>query len=347
MTFSGRVLFVGGSGHHYLQSLVPSKLEGACLIDPRDPAASAEWAQRRGVPLLEVAFEQAVEQYRPEVVSVGAVYAHNHRYVAAALRLGLPVVSDKPIAVTRSQLMEIEGRALAEGAPPLVTEFDWRNRASLRAARDAVSRGLIGNVVMAIAQKSYRFGQRPSWYSSRDDYGGTMLWVASHGLDAIAFVTGELPAVAWAGGGNVSRLAFSPGMEDHVVATLTLPSGGTAIVHADLLNPAAAPTHGKDRLRVVGGAGELLVEEDRCYLTTDDEPPREITTDAAESDLAARLLDALRGESTDPDYGTEPSLTTARLMVAAAEALDPSSRRVADGWRGNSFLHARVSPPPL
>lgn len=318
MTANPRILFIGGRGHHYLRTLLPDHATGACLRDPHDPSASADWARRHEVDLIDGDFAAALKAFRPDVVSVGVVYNHNGSFVEQALAAGLPTISDKPLAQDAATLQRIEALATAAGAPPLLTEYDWRNRASLRAARAAVEAGEIGPVVLAVAQKSYRFGERPSWYADRQHYCGTLMWVACHGIDALAFVSGGQPTPRYVVGGNVSRPAFGT-MEDHVVATLGLTSGGSGVVHADLLNPAASPTHGKDRLRIVGGRGELLVEHDRCHLTTDADPPRDITERAGgDPPLASRLLAALRGDA-DPDYHTDHSLTTARLMLACRD----------------------------
>ena len=319
-----RLLFVGGSGHHYLRNLLEVGAEGMMLVDPADAAGSQAFAQRHRIEIQTGTLAEVASEFAPDVVSVGAIYAYNVAYVTDALRLGLPVVSDKPIATTRQQLAEIEAIVAQPGAPALVTEFDWRSRPSLRAARAAVAEGRIGPVVLAVGQKSYRFGTRPAWYADASMYCGTMLWIASHALDAIAFTLGadgEPPRVVFARGGNVSREAYGS-MEDHVTATLALPRGGTGIVHADLLNPAASPTHGKDRLRLVGGQGEVLVEEGRCILTTDDQPPTDITSEGEQgASLAGRLLAAALGTGDDGDYGTQASLLSARLMLSAQEAL--------------------------
>ena len=310
---AARVLFVGGSGHHYLREAAGA---GLCLIDPADEPASRQFAARHGLDARDGTLAEAAAAFGPEVVSVGAVYGRNGDFVIDALRLNLPVVSDKPIAADRRSLAEVE--SLCDGGPTLVTEFDWRNRPELRAARAALLAGRIGPLALAVAQKSYRFGTRPAWYADARLYGGTMLWVASHGLDAIRFVCGgEGPSVLFARGGNVSRPDYGA-MEDHVTAALSLPGGGTGLVHADLLNPAASATHDLDRIRLVGGHGEILVDGGRCVLTTDDDPPRDVTDSAEPTPpLAGRLLAAALGGS-DPDYNTRESLASARLLLSAA-----------------------------
>ena len=140
----------------------------------------------------------------------------------------------------------------------MLTEFDFRCRKEFRAAREIVRSGQIGEPVLITAQKSYRFGKRPVWYSDRTQYGGLMLWVASHAIDAIRFTT-ELRFRRVIGrSGNLSQPAFGS-MEDHCTATFEMENGATGIVHADFLRPATAPTHGDDRLRIAGSKGVVEV----------------------------------------------------------------------------------------
>lgn len=318
-----RILFVGGSGHHYLRPLKDEGSPSLCVVDPADPQASKAWAEREKVEVFGGTLAEAIREFAPDVVNVGAVYARNGDFVVEALRAGLPVVTDKPMAVSEATVAEIERLTAPADAPGVATEFDWRARPELHAARAAVAAGRIGPVVLIIGQKSYRFGNRPKWYADPSLYGGTMLWIASHALDAADFVTGaaEPPRVSSARGGNVSRAAYGS-MEDHVTATLALANGGTVVVHADLLNPAASPTHGKDRLRIVGGHGELLVDEGRCILTTDESGPADVTDDSpAQASLARQLLDAAFGAGDPSVYGTAASLRSARLLLAAQTAL--------------------------
>ena len=48
---------------------------------------------------------------------------------------------------------------------------------------------------------------------------------------------------------------------DDTVSLFEFAGGATGIVHADFLRPAKAPTHGDDRLRVVGGTGTIEVRD--------------------------------------------------------------------------------------
>lgn len=322
-----RIGFIGGYGHHYLRGALTDpafSFDRPIAFAPSDP--KDDRAQAVAKPLGEVRFfETAVAllvQYKPEIVSIGGIYARNGDVVIAALERDVAVVSDKPIAATRAQLDRI--RDLTRGNSRVVlTEFDFRSRPSFRAAWQAVRDGKIGTPALATAQKSYRFGQRPQWYADRELYSGTMLWVASHGIDAIRFVTGKKVVAAVGRQGNVSRPQFKT-MEEYVTALFELEGGATGIVHADYYRPEKAASHGDDRLRVAGSKGVVEVRAGRCYLVTADDPEVDITESVQTRPMHAELLAAVRGDTCD-FFSTAASIELAEVMLTAREAADTQS----------------------
>ena len=253
------------------------------------------------------------------MVSIGAVYGYNGDVAALALERDIRVVSDKPVAATWEQWHRL--RALTDQrSRVLLTEFPFRSQQEFRAARTAVLDGRIGDVVLATAQKSYRFGSRPPWYGNRMDYSGTMLWVASHGIDAVRFCTGQRFRRVIGVQGNLSRPAYG-NMEDHCVALFEMEGGGSAVVHADYLRPAGAATHGDDRLRVAGSRGVVEVRGGRCLLLTEEEPEQDITETVTVRPVHQELLAALREESRE-FYSTGSSLEMAETLLRAREAAD-------------------------
>lgn len=323
--------FIGGNGHHYLRAAMGEGDSAVVSHDGVDEAAARSWRERmlagQGGDWIESP-ERLLES-GIEVLSVGAVYGVNNKWVCAALEAGIPVVSDKPLATTREQLEKLKvvvrKSAGKSGGGVVVTEFDMRCRAEFAAARKAVREGRIGEVTLATGQKSYRWGNRPEWYKNRELYGGTILWVAAHAIDAIAFATGlEMKAV---GGvcGNVSHPEYGS-VEDYTVTTYQIGGKAGGVVHADYLRPASAPTHGDDRIRVAGTGGVLEVREGRCVLIGK-EGVQDITGECeARVPGKVMLADALgRGDGT---YGTEHSLALAELLLASREATDPGARHV-------------------
>jgi predicted dehydrogenase len=317
--------FIGGCGHHYLRELVARKTVTAAVCgDGYDDEAAQSFSRRLSGSHYYETVDAMLSVARPDVISVGSVFGYIGDFVAVALENNLPTVSDKPIAVSREQLDRI--RVQCTPGRRLITEFDARARREFRAARKAVQDGLIGAVVLATSQKSYRWGSRPPWYADRAAYGSTLLWVASHGIDFIRFVTGQTFTSVTARQSNVVRPEYrkagsAHGAEDHAVCLYDLEGGGAAVAHADYLRPDAAPTHGDDRLRVAGSEGVLEIRDGSCVLITRDTGPHDITESVPAVDLAAELLSAVHGESTDL-FSTAESLEMAEILLKSREAAD-------------------------
>jgi hypothetical protein len=100
-----------------------------------------------------------------------------------------------------------------------------------------------------------------------------------------------------------------------------LSGGGTALVHADFLRPAAAATHGDDRLRIAGSEGVVEVMGGRCRLITNGQPEVDVTDQVTARPIHVELLSALKGEPSEL-YSTADSLATAQVLLRAREATD-------------------------
>jgi predicted dehydrogenase len=319
-----RLAFIGGFGHHYLRGALTDptvQIEEPVAYAPSAAEdANADPLAKSGKKVQRFAdVESILRVYQPDVVSVGAVFASAGDIIAKALERDRPVVSDKPVATTWEQLNRL--RDLTHGTKRvLLTEFDFRSRPSFRAARQAVLDGRIGEPVLATAQKSYRFGQRSAWYADRARYGGTMLWVASHAIDAIRFVTGRKFLAATGRQANVSRPAYGT-MEEYATAMFELDGGATGIVHADYYRPDKTAAHGDDRLRVAGTRGIVEVRGGRCLLLGESGAEEDLTESVQPRPMHAELLAAIRGESRDY-FSTEASLEMAEVLLHARDAAD-------------------------
>ncbi|HEX8550002.1 MAG TPA: Gfo/Idh/MocA family oxidoreductase [Abditibacteriaceae bacterium] len=321
-----RIGFLGGNGHHYLRHAVsasPHDFTIAVAGDGFDNDSAKSFAGRLPSAAWFDDAQRLLDEFQPDAVSIGAVYGHNGELAALALERDIAVVSDKPIAATWSQLERL--RQLTENRVRiLLTEFPFRSQSEFRAARQVVVDGTLGEVALVTAQKSYRFGaSRPNWYARRCDYAGTMLWVASHGIDAVRFCGGQAFKRVVGIQGNLSRPDYA-GMEDHCVAMFELANGGSAVVHADFLRPSGAASHGDDRLRIAGSKGVVEVRDGRCLLMLGDTPEADITDSVVVQPIQHELLAAVRGAKCDW-YSTADSLAVAEILLHARDGADERS----------------------
>jgi len=268
-------------------------------------------------------YRKMLDEVKPDVVSVGAQPARNAPVILAALERGIHVVSDKPIVNSARELARVRAVLEANSGVHLLTEFTMRIGPPWMAMRNAVRSGGIGEVVLIYAQKSYRFGSsRPEWYKTRKGFPGTLIFAGSHMIDMAWWVTGLKYARVQGGlSGNIAKREYGE-FDDHAAALFEMENGAAAAMTMDYLRPAAAPTHGDDRMRIAGSKGVIEVRDDRCVLMTQDEPPHEIATAAHDGTLAAReLIETLRGRG-QGIFSTADSLYIADVLLKARQAAD-------------------------
>ncbi|HEV7302106.1 MAG TPA: Gfo/Idh/MocA family oxidoreductase [Tepidisphaeraceae bacterium] len=317
-----RIAFIGGSGHHYLRRTPLGEHQLAFVADPHDPKASEAFsATLEPSPDLYTDVPAMMTAFKPDVVSIGVVYGHMADAIVACLPFNVPIVTDKPAAASWTAFERIAELCIADPSRTLITEFDFRARPEFRAARLAVRDGRVGRVALITGQKSYRWGTRPAWYAQREHYGSTLLWIASHSIDALRFVTGGEPTCVYAHQANVTRGSKWGTAEDVATAAFALPGGGSAMVHADFLRPAAAASHGDDRLRIVGDHGVVEIIGGRCWLTTTDAASTDITDTATSTGAGPEMLAAALTGGNEY-FSTTESLRTAELLLKTRDRAD-------------------------
>lgn len=327
-----KLAFIGANGHHLLRQLLPDAAAHNITHFAYAGDGMDNELGKQKFDAIKFAGEKTwfdshtdmLDTFKPDIVNVGVRYGHNGRFIADCLERDIPTCSDKPIASTWEQLEVLRKLTANPQQNPkriLTSEFPFRCKAAFVAARQAIAQGDIGEVVLATAQKSYRFGYRAPWYANRADYGGTILWVASHAIDYLHFVTGLRYTSVSGVAANVSRKADYGTMEEYTINTFTLENGAGAVVHADYNRPASAPTHGDDRLRIVGSKGQIEIRGETCELITNDKPPVDITNTVTDLAPGVEMLHALTGRP-NVFFGTDASLQMAAVLLTARDATD-------------------------
>jgi predicted dehydrogenase len=265
-------------------------------------------------------YEELLEKEELDVVGVCMPYYRNAEVSTAAAERGIHIVSEKPIATTYEQLDRLR-EAVRKSGVRLTAMFGMRLLPAFQAVKKVVDSGTIGEPVMAIGQKSYKFGSRPEWYKRRETYGGTLLWVGIHAVDFVRYCTGlEYTRVA-AFHGNVGHPDF-PELEDTAVAIFHFANGGTAAISVDYFRPEKAPSHGDDRLRVVGTEGIVEVKDhaSRVELLTRKHGPRDLRL-PRERQFFVDFVAELRGERRHVIRPDEPFRVN-HICLIARDAAD-------------------------
>ncbi|MCA9436765.1 MAG: Gfo/Idh/MocA family oxidoreductase [Candidatus Omnitrophica bacterium] len=235
-----------------------------------------------------------LEEGKPDVVSVAMMFPENSKYSRMALERGVSVVSEKPLATELEDLDLL--RKTAEHSQGRITAmYAYRFWPDYEAARNIRLTGSIGKVCQVSAQKSYQWGDRNDWYKQRETYGGTIPWVAIHAIDFMRWTSGEDFTSVQGMQANLVRKDF-PGCEDCGALLFGLTGGGQGILTFDYLRPAAADSHGDDRLRIVGSTGIIELQSARgiAEVTTDEEPVKKLEI-PPETNMFVDFVKELRG----------------------------------------------------
>ncbi len=238
-------------------------------VAPGTPGGEAtvvpSWCDRHGHEPRR--FEDAVEMLdalRPDAVCIDNPFHLHADVCVAALERGVHVLCEKPVATTLEGLSRVEAAGERSSAV-LMTIMKSRYDPAIYTAWQAVRKGAIGPVRLIDCRKSYRLGQRPEFYRSRETYGGTILWVGIHAVDWIVWFSGQRFESAWATHTTADNRGHGD-LESAAACQLVLADGTPASVMIDYFRPDTAPTHGDDRIRVVGVDGVIEVREGRAYL---------------------------------------------------------------------------------
>jgi len=297
-----------------------SKRTGKYDLDPM-----REWAEERPwfgphTRLYET-YQEMLDKEKLDVAVVCLPYLRNPYAAAAAAERGIHVMCEKPVAINHPDLDMLETTVKKAGVR-LSAMFTLRSSPSIATIRKGVTDGLIGKVCLARAQKSYIFGEeRPWFYKNREIFGSTILWVGIHAIDYIRWTTGlEIRKVA-ATHANLAHPDY-PGCQDSAVVMMELDGGAKGALTADYLRPDKAPTHGDDRLRVIGSAGVLETKDlnRRVELITHDKEPHDLPR-AGSVSLFPDFIGSLRGRNTHI-IGPDEAVRVTRICIAATEAAD-------------------------
>ena len=205
-------------------------------------------------------YEEMLDREQLDIVGICLPYYLNATASIAAAQRKIHIMTEKPVATTLDDLNRLL-KAVTANRVRLTTLLNMRMEPQYQAIREAITLGKIGEPILATAQKSYKFGKnRPDFYKDPQMYGGTIPWVGIHPIDYIHFTTSlDYTGVA-AFQGNKDHPDY-PGCQDYAGILLSLSNGGATVINLDFLRPETAPTHGDDRLRVIGSEGVLEIKD--------------------------------------------------------------------------------------
>lgn len=264
-----KICIIGGSGHYryvieglddsaHLLGIAPGsvdedlgKLREACSRAKLEPKEYADW-------------RVMLDELHPDIAAINPHFADTATISLHCIERGIHVFSEKPVATEWRDLAALEA-ALASRPTHFAAMFGIRYQPAFLAAHAAASAGRVGQIRLLQAQKSYRLGTRPAFFSQRKRYGGSISWVGSHAIDWVRWFSGADFLSVNALQSRVGN-AGNGELEVSAQCQFSMSEGIMAQISLDYLRPASAPSHEDDRLRVVGTRGVLEVRDGQAFL---------------------------------------------------------------------------------
>ena len=252
-----RVAVIGQDGHlGEILSPLPQlpDVEIVACCDYTD-AALAALSKMKGLEKAKGFLDQEkmLDEIKPDLVAVVNDDGARAKAVIATLQRGIHCIAEKPLAITRTDLVKIK-RIAKDSKGRLGILVPLRYASPFLALRQVVDSGEIGEVLLLGGQKSYKRGASSLWKNKRASYGSTMLWIGPHLVDLFYFTGKQKMTEAFCWQTNVKDPSLGD-RENVVGAVFKLANGGIAEMRMDYLRPDSAPTHQDDRLRIAGTKG--------------------------------------------------------------------------------------------
>lgn len=192
------VVGAGWVGRRHIEALQGVGAGNIGLCEPH-LARRHEAAQLHALTAAYATLDEALRD--PWEAAVVASPAHTHVAIGRAFtERGIPVLVEKPVAVTAEGVEEWQALAEARGAPVMVG-FVYRCHPLLVAVREELLAGRIGRPVQLVAHRgahlpARRADYRDSYYARREQGGGVVHDILSHLYNAAEWLVGPIDRVA-------------------------------------------------------------------------------------------------------------------------------------------------------
>lgn len=242
------------------------------------------------VPHLYREYQDLLERDDLDAVSIGVPNYLHAPIAITALRRGMHVLCEKPLASTRQEAEEMV-QVATESNRVLQVVFNHRMRADVQTLKQYIDEGKLGHIYYAKASWMRRTGipGKGSWFVNKDmSGGGPLIDLGVHVLDMALHLLGEPDAVTASAstynelgrlGRGVDKRArkFGSGsvynVEDLATAFIRLSTGGTLLLEACWASNSSAKDDFGVTLYGTDGGAEIKVSnynwEDTLHIFTD------------------------------------------------------------------------------
>ncbi|OWU74214.1 dehydrogenase [Loktanella sp. 22II-4b] len=251
----GAVMGFIGAGNYASRMLIPAfKAAGARLHTIASSGGTSSVVHGQKAGFAHASSDSAAVIAEPAINALAIVTRHDSHaaLTAAALRAGKHVFVEKPLALDREGLAEVEA-AHAESARHLMVGFNRRFAPQIR----TMKRLLDATAEPKSFIMTMNAGAIPAdhWTQDPETGGGRIIGEACHYIDLMRFLAGS-PIVS----AQAMRMGDAPGVavtEDKAAITLGFADGSFGTIHYLANGGAAFP---KERIEVFASGGTLQLD---------------------------------------------------------------------------------------
>ena len=304
-----RVALVGAGGVGARHARTLAGFDDVELVGVCDPEAPARDALAAELDVPAVADLDTLLRRRPDAVWLCVPpFAHGEPELAV-LRAGLPFFVEKPLAADLPTAERVAA-AVADAGVPTATGYHWRHLDTVAAAQQA----LAGARVRLVDVRWWGTTPPPAWWSRTDRSGGQVVEQATHVLDLVRLLAGEVAEVV---GGAAPSGREGRDVPDATAAVLRFASGAVGTASTSCVLPALTAA-GLDV--AADGLAVQLTETELRVRTPEGEVRTEPAVDARRS-VDRAFVDLLIGAPAAPGLvDVAEALRTHRLAWAVTEA---------------------------
>jgi myo-inositol 2-dehydrogenase/D-chiro-inositol 1-dehydrogenase len=235
-------------------------------------------------------------------------FAHGELELSV-VRAGLPFFVEKPLAADLTAAEDV-ARAVAAAGLPTATGYHWRHLDTVDRARSA----LAGTAIRLVSARWWGATPPPVWWSRQSRSGGQVVEQATHVLDLVRLLAGEVVEVV---GGAAPSSADARDVPDATAAALRLDSGAVGTISTSCVLPALTAAG----LDVVADGIALELTEDALRVRTGDGEMRTEPAVDARTAVDRAFVDLLSGGNGSPGIvDVAEALRTHRVACAVSEA---------------------------
>lgn len=245
--FRWGILGAASIGHRLIPAIQASTNGAVAAIASRSREKAGQWAKQYGIPLALGSYEELLDRRDLDGVYIPLPNSLHSEWTIRALRAGLPVLCEKPIAVSAAEAEKMLEASRATGRY-LAEAFMYRFHPVFAKVRELIEAGEIGRMSTIGSRFTFRLEDR-SELPARDDLaGGCLMDVGCYCVNVSRLLAGAEPT-------RVAAFERRTNVDDTMIGMLEFPCGTLAQFETSIED------YERHRVEVAGDLGAIILED--------------------------------------------------------------------------------------